>query len=129
MRSPVSSDILLTGYFPHQNLPQLYSAADLCVFPSPVEGVGLPIIEAMACGIPTACAYAGALPEIAGDCTCYFNHKDPAEIAAVIEQLIDAPENQEKRTALIKKGIKWIQQYSWKKTAEETLAYLSGLEY
>lgn len=130
LRSPVASDILLTGYFPHQNLPHLYSAADLCVFPSPVEGVGLPVIEAMACGIPTACAYAGALPEIAGDCTCYFNHKNPAEIAAVIEQLIDAPipENQEKRKMLIAKGIEWTKQYSWKKTAEETLAYLSRLK-
>ena len=126
LRSPVTSDILLTGYFPHQNLPQLYSAADLCVFPSAAEGVGLPVIEAMACGIPTACARAGALPEIAGDCAQYFDQNNPEEIASVIAGLIQdtAGANTERRRCLIEAGIEWVKQYSWKKTAEETLEYL-----
>ncbi|WP_187426462.1 glycosyltransferase family 4 protein [Treponema phagedenis] len=126
IRSPVSSDILLTGYFPHENLPALYSAADLCVFPSSVEGVGLSVIEAMACGIPTACARAGALPEIAGEHTCYFNQEDPEEIAAIIEKLVKKPdgENDELRNTLIAGSIEWVKQYSWKTTAEQTLAYI-----
>ncbi|MEL3905443.1 MAG: glycosyltransferase family 1 protein [Treponema sp.] len=126
LRSPVASDILLTGYFPHENLPLLYSAADLCVFPSSVEGVGLPVIEAMACGIPTACAQAGALPEIAGSCTSYFDQNNPEEMAAVISGLINdaAGENSGRRQTLIDEGIEWVKQYSWKKTAEETLDYL-----
>lgn len=129
LRSPFASDILLTGYFPHENLPLLYSAADLCVFPSPVEGVGLPVIEAMACGIPTACVRAGALPEIAGDCTCYFEPDKPEEIAAVIGSLINdsAGVNKERRQKLIDAGIEWVKQYSWKKTAAETLAYLETI--
>ena len=129
LRSSFASDILLTGYFPHENLPQLYSAADLCVFPSPVEGVGLPVIEAMACGIPTACVRAGALPEMAGDCTCYFEPNKPEEIAAVIGSLINdtAGANTERRQKLIDAGIEWVKQYSWKKTAEETLAYLETI--
>lgn len=129
LRSPFASDILLTGYFPHENLPQIYSAADLCVFPSSVEGVGLPVIEAMACGIPTACSQAGALPEIAGNCTCYFNHNKPEEIAAVIGNLINdrAGKNKERRQKLIDEGIEWVKQYSWKKTAKNTLEYLETL--
>ena len=129
LRSPFASDILLTGYFPHENLSLLYSAADLCVFPSPVEGVGLPVIEAMACGIPTACVHAGALPEIAGACTCYFEPDKPDEIAAVIGSLINdsAGANKERRQKLIEAGIEWVKQYSWKKTAEETLAYLETI--
>jgi len=129
LRSPFASDIVLTGYFPHENLPLLYSAADLCVFPSPVEGVGLPVIEAMACGIPTACVRAGALPEIAGDCTCYFEPNKPEEIASVIGSLINdtAGVNKERRQKLIDAGIEWVKQYSWKKTAEETLAYLETI--
>lgn len=127
LRSPVASDILLTGYFPHQNLPQLYSAADLCVFPSAIEGVGLPVIEAMACGIPTASARAGALPEIAGNATFYFNQKDPDDIAQAIEQLVYDPsgKNDARRNELIRQGLSWAQQYSWEKTAADTLAYIS----
>ena len=126
LQSPFASDILLTGYLPHENLPLIYSAADLCVFPSPVEGVGLPVIEAMACGIPTACAHAGALPEIAGECTYYFDSTKPEHIAAVIGELINdtAGANTERRQKLIEAGIEWVKQYSWKKTAQETLAYL-----
>ena len=126
LQSPFASDILLTGYLPHENLPLIYSAADLCVFPSPVEGVGLPVIEAMACGIPTACAHAGALPEIAGKCTYYFDSTKPEHIAAVIGELINdtAGANTERRQKLIEAGIEWVKQYSWKKTAQETLAYL-----
>ena len=126
LQSPFASDILLTGYLPHENLPLIYSAADLCVFPSPVEGVGLPVIEAMACGIPTACAHAGALPEIAGECTYYFDSAKPEHIAAVIGELINdtAGVNTERRQKLIEAGIEWVKQYSWKKTAQETLAYL-----
>ena len=126
LQSPFASDILLTGYLPHENLPLIYSAADLCVFPSPVEGVGLPVIEAMACGIPTACAHAGALPEIAGECTYYFDSAKPEHIGAVIGELINdtAGANTERRQKLIEAGIEWVKQYSWKKTAQETLVYL-----
>lgn len=129
LRSPFAADILLTGYFPHENLSLLYAASDVCVFPSPVEGVGLPVIEAMACGIPTACARAGALPEIAGDCTCYFEPDEPESIAAVIESLISDPlgTNKERRQTLIESGLEWVKQYSWKKTAEQTLSYLEAI--
>ncbi|HPO03454.1 MAG TPA: glycosyltransferase family 1 protein [Treponemataceae bacterium] len=123
LNSPVSSDILLTGYFPHQNLPELYSAADACIFPSSAEGVGMPVLEAMACSIPVACARSGALPEIAGDCALYFDHTNPEEIAACIEQLVRKQngENDNLRSSLVQKASGWVSSFSWENCARETV--------
>ncbi|UTC61496.1 glycosyltransferase family 4 protein [Treponema sp. OMZ 787] len=127
IQSGFSSDILLTGYFPHESLPQLYSSADLCVFPSMIEGVGLPVIEAMACGVPVACARAGALPEIAGDSALFFNSKKPEEIAEAISSLIDCDKNTSKREEMIEKGFNWVKKYNWETTANQTIEYLDSL--
>jgi len=129
LKSPYASDILLTGYFPHQNLPELYSAADACIFPSSAEGVGLPVLEAMACGIPVACARAGALPEIAGDCALYFDQTNPAEIAEAIGKLIrtSGGENEALRNDLVERGTAWVAGFNWKKSAAETLACIASV--
>lgn len=129
IKSPVSSDILLTGYFPHQNLPELYSASDACIFPSASEGVGIPVLEAMACGIPVACARAGALPEMAGDCALYFDQSNPEEIADAIEKIVYTPtgENDRLRNDLIARGNEWAAGFNWKKSAEETLSCISNV--
>ncbi len=129
IKSPFSSDILLTGYFPHQNLPDLYSAADACVFPSSIEGVGLPVLEAMACGIPVACARAGALPEMAGDSAIYFDQNSPEEIAAAIERLVRLPDgsNDALRADLSARGIDWVKNFDWRKCAASTMETLESL--
>ena len=127
MESGFPSDILLTGHFPHENLAQLYAAADMCVFPSAAEGVGLPVIEAMACGIPAACAESGALPEIAGDAAVYFDPKNPEEMAEKIARLINTEANRGYRTEVIQKGLKWVERYNWKTTAEQTVEYINSL--
>ncbi|AEE17002.1 glycosyltransferase family 4 protein [Treponema brennaborense] len=122
--SPYASDIFLTGYFPHESLPELYSCADACVFPSVSEGVGLPVIEAMACGIPVACAKAGALPEIAGSHALFFNPDDIEDMAAGMQAVVTDPALREKAVA---GGIEWTQRFSWEKTAERTLDVLTGI--
>lgn len=127
IQSGFSSDILLTGYFPHESLPQLYSSADLCVFPSMIEGVGLPVIEAMACGVPVACAKAGALPEVAGDAAIFFNPKNPEEIAEAISSLVDSDENAPMRKTAIDRGFEWVKQYNWESTANQTIRYMDSL--
>lgn len=123
LNSPVASDILLTGYFPHQNLPELYSASDACIFPSSVEGVGLPVLEAMACGIPVACAHAGALPEIAGDAALFFDQNSPEEIADAIGKLVrdGTGANESGRNDLVSRGLEWVKKFSWSTCARETL--------
>lgn len=129
IKSPVASDILLTGYFPHQNLPELYSAADACIFPSSAEGVGLPVLEAMACGIPVACARAGALPEVAGDSAVYFDQNSPEEIADAIGKIVKLPsgENDPLRNSLIESGLKWVTNFDWKQSAADTLECMSSV--
>ena len=70
--SSAATEIFMTGYFPREGFPELYRNSEMCVFPSVNEGVGLPVLEAMATGIPVACAKAGALPEIAGNNVLFF---------------------------------------------------------
>ncbi|OJF76253.1 MAG: glycosyl transferase family 1 [Treponema sp. CETP13] len=121
--SPYASDIFLTGYFPHENLPELYCSADACIFPSIIEGVGLPVLEAMASGVPVAVAKAGALPEIAGDGALYFNPDDTEEFAHVIEEILT---NQKKRQSLIEFSTQWTERFSWKRTGEKTLQVIKN---
>ena len=118
-----ASDIFITGYFPYKDFPELYSGSEACVFPSVGEGVGLPLIEAMASGIPVACAKAGSLPEIAGDCALYFNPDDTEECALAIESVITDGKLRER---LIKSGFEWVKRFSWEKTAEKTIDLVKG---
>lgn len=116
--SAYASDIFLTGYFPHEHLPQLYSNADACIVPSVNEGVGLPVLEAMACGIPVACSKEGALPEIAGSHALYFDPDNLEETAFALERIVS---DKELRTKLIEGGLDWTRRFSWERTASRTL--------
>ena len=78
--SPYSQDIILPGFVAAEHLPSLYNAAELHVFPSLYEGFGLPVLEAMACGVPTACSNLSSLPEVAGDAAELF---DPYDIDSI----------------------------------------------
>lgn len=129
LKSPFSSDILLTGYFPHQNLPELYSAADACIFPSAAEGVGVPVLEAMACGIPVACARAGALPEVAGECARYFDQNNSEDIADAIGKIVRTPtgENEPLRNSLVSRGLEWAAEFRWDRSAAEILDCIESL--
>ena len=124
IHSHYSSDILLTGYFPHDALNKLYCAADICVFPSRNEGSCLSVLEAIASGIPAACSNEGALKEILKDAAIYFDSTSPNDIADVIEKLVNKEENSVLREEMIKKGLACASQYSWKTTAKETVEYI-----
>ena len=119
--SCAASDIFITGFFPHESFPDLYSGSDGCIFPAVGEGVGLPVLEAMATGVPVACAGSGALPEVAGSNALFFNADDVEEIAYAMETLA---RNKAERERLIAGGIEWTKRFSWQKTAEKTLAVL-----
>ncbi|MBQ9238329.1 MAG: glycosyltransferase family 4 protein, partial [Treponema sp.] len=120
-RSVVASDIFLTGFFPHESFPQLYAGADACIFPSVNEGVGLPVIEAMATGIPVACSNGGALPEIGGPSPLYFDADNIDEIELAMERLVL---DTALRSSMIAAGIKWAAQYNWEKTVLRTIEVL-----
>ncbi len=124
LASSVASDIFLTGYFPHENFPELYRGASACIFPSVNEGAGLSVLEAMATGLPTACAKAGALPEVAGENVLYFDSNNIEEMSNAIFTII----NDEKlRKRLSEGGIKRAKCFSWEKTTEETIKVLQKI--
>ncbi len=119
--SDFASDIFLTGYFPHESLPLLYSSADACIVPAVNEGVGLPVLEALACGVPVACSKSGSLPEVAGKHALYFDSDDIQDMASCIEQIIT---DETTRRNLAEGGIDWTKRFSWEKTGSRTLDVL-----
>ena len=119
--SQFASDIFLTGFFPHENFARLYGGAEACLFPSVNEGVGLPILEAMACGIPVLCSDKGALKEIGGTAPLYFNSDDIDNIATSLQKIT---EDKELRDNMITDGIVWAKDFNWEETVKKTLAIL-----
>jgi glycosyltransferase involved in cell wall biosynthesis len=92
-------------------LVSLYRRAAALVFPSLYEGFGLPPVEAMACGCPVAASDAGSLPEVVGDAAVLFDPRDPAAIAAGVDEALDrAPE-------LARLGIERAAGFTWDATA------------
>lgn len=99
-----------------ERLSELYSQAKLYVFPSLIEGFGLPAIEAMQMSLPVVCSDIPSLKEIANDAAIYFKKDDPNDIARVIQQILN---DQNKQKELIEKGLERIKLYSWEKMAKE----------
>lgn len=100
------------------DLPGLYAAAALFVFPSLYEGFGLPVVEAMACGTTVACSDRSSLPEVGGTAVRYFDPTDVEDIRQTIAPLLNDPSQREMlgQQSLIQAGI-----FSWAKTAAATL--------
>jgi glycosyltransferase involved in cell wall biosynthesis len=107
-------------YPPDEDVQGLYSLATLFVFPSLCEGFGFPVLEAMASGVPIAASRVAALPEIGGDAALYF---DPHSAAQMAEILLQGLEDSEIRTELIEQGRKRIQEFTWERSARQTLAF------
>lgn len=97
-----------------KELGELYKNALLYVYPSRIEGFGLPPLEAMSVGVPVAASDIPSLKEILGDSAAFFDPKDSENMASVISDLIDS---KEKRLSLIEKGTEHIKRYSWQKMA------------
>lgn len=102
-----------------EDLEGLYALAAAFVFPSLAEGFGLPVLEAMARGVPVACSDRTSLPEVAGDAALLFDPDDPGAIAAALTRLLsDAAEAQRLRAA----GAARAATFTWERTAELTAA-------
>jgi len=116
--SDVASDIFITGFFPHSSFSQLYAGASACIFPAVNEGVGLPIIEAMACGIPVLCSNSGALKEIGGQVPLFFDSDNIEQMADFMQKIVEDTEFFKER---IQKGLEWSSRFDWEDTVSKTL--------
>jgi glycosyltransferase involved in cell wall biosynthesis len=115
----VRDSVQFTGYVPSDDLPRLYSAATLATMPSVYEGVGLPVLEAMACGVPVVCSNASSLPEVGGQAARYF---DPYDVEAIAQTLLTVWADAGLRAEMSAQGLLQATRFSWDRAAEETLA-------
>jgi glycosyltransferase involved in cell wall biosynthesis len=115
----VAEHVIITGYVPGEDLPALYSGADLFVFPSLYEGFGLPPLEAMACGTPVVCSNAGSLPEVVGQAAIMVDPHDMVGLAEAMQRVLANPDL---RHELREKGLARAQGFTWERCARETLA-------
>ncbi|MEK7548348.1 MAG: glycosyltransferase, partial [Patescibacteria group bacterium] len=111
--------IVTPGFVSDQDLVGLYSGAAVFVHPSLYEGFGLMILEALACGAPVVSSNTSSLPEVVGDAGLLVPAQNPSLLAAAIKQVLS---NQRLADALRAKGLERVKQFSWRQTAEQTLA-------
>jgi alpha-1,3-rhamnosyl/mannosyltransferase len=110
---------ILTGYVPQSHLPDLYRGASLFVYPSFYEGFGLPVIEAMACGVPVVASNTTSLPEVVGDGGILVNPYHPDELKEAMLKLLEDPGS---RKEMAEKGLERAKLFSWEKCAHGTFA-------
>jgi glycosyltransferase involved in cell wall biosynthesis len=114
----LQGDVRLPGWLSAEAVDGLWGVADAFVYPSLYEGFGLPVLEAMARGVPVACSNASSLPEVAGEAALLFDPHNEAEIASAIEWLLTDRAERERLRAL---GLERARQFSWERTARLTL--------
>ncbi len=100
-------------------LSVLYRDARAFVFPSRVEGFGLPALEAVAAGIPVAAARAGSLPEILGEAAAFFDPNDTEDMARAMQTIL---QDEDQRKTLVTAGLENITRFSWDRAAAQTTA-------
>ena len=115
----LEGEVVFPGFVPDEDLPALYSAAELFVFPSLYEGFGLPPLEAMACGTPVVCSNAASLPEVVGNAAIMV---DPYDVEGLAEAMHRVLADADLREELREKGLARARQFTWERTARETVA-------
>jgi glycosyltransferase involved in cell wall biosynthesis len=118
--------VLFSGFIPDDDLPAVYSAASVFVFPSLYEGFGLPPLEAMACGTPCVVSNSSSLPEVTGSAALLFN---PTSREAFVDCMLKVLGDSKMSETLRQAGLGQAALFSWKRAAEETLeVYREALE-
>jgi glycosyltransferase involved in cell wall biosynthesis len=115
------ADILFPGWIDQEDLPAVYSLADLYLYPSNLEAFPIPLTEAMACGTPILTSNVNGLKEIAGDAARLV---DPQDTAAIAGQLADILGDDHLRAELSARGLARSQYFTWERCARNTLALL-----
>lgn len=116
--------VALTGSIPEADVPAVYAASEAFVFPSTSEGFGIPLIEAMAMGVPVAASAATSIPEVVGDAALLF---DPLDEDAIADALLRLVEDGEGRARLVARGRARAERFTWAEAARATRAVYAEL--
>ena len=115
----LQDQVKFIGYTPDIELAVLYNGADLFCFPSLYEGFGLPVLEAMACGIPVVTSNNSSLPEVTGEAAILIDPYNIDEIASAMKRVLEDPELAHDMRL---RGLERAAQFTWERTARETIA-------
>jgi glycosyltransferase involved in cell wall biosynthesis len=114
----LAADVRFPAWVSAGELEGLWAIAEAFVFPSLYEGFGLPVLEAMARGVPVACSNASSLPEVADDAALLFDPREESAIASALQRLLDDPALAKSLRA---RGLARAREFSWERTARLTL--------
>jgi glycosyltransferase involved in cell wall biosynthesis len=115
--SPARGRIQVTGYITPEELARWYARASIFAFPSLDEGFGMPVLEAMAAGVPVVTSNRSALPEVAGDAAVLVN---PESVGELTQALHDLTQREQLRRDWIRRGVDRAHQFTWEKAVAET---------
>ena len=118
-RLGVGDRVQFSGYVPDAELAHLYAGAIAFVFPSYLEGFGLPAVEAMACGAPVVASTGGSLPEVVGDAGELF---EPTDVAMLVDRLGPVIRTPAIRKEMSKKSLRRAKDFSWQRSARQAVA-------
>ncbi len=117
------NEVVFLGWLPFEDIPVIYSAAEVFVFPSLHEGFGIPVLEAFACGVPVVCSRIEPLTEFASPAALFVDPFRPDDIARGILSVLG---DRGLRDRLVKDGLRRAADFSWEKTALKTLSTISS---
>jgi glycosyltransferase involved in cell wall biosynthesis len=115
---PLINRIVLTGYVVNTDLPSIYCQSEVFLYPSLRESFGIPMLEAMSCGVPVITSNTSSMPEIAGDAAMII---DPFKPDQITDALIKITTNQLLKKQLIERGLLQSAKFSWKAMAKDVL--------
>lgn len=123
-RQDLIDHFIFPGYIPHQQIALMYNAATLFLYPSLRESFGLPILEAMACGVPVITSTTSSMPEIAGDAARLVDPYNYKELSFAISTILGDESLQKLYT---EKGLERVKQFTWKASAEKLVSLYESL--
>ncbi|MEI6835600.1 MAG: glycosyltransferase family 1 protein [Candidatus Falkowbacteria bacterium] len=117
----LSHEVLMPGWVEENDLPNIFKGASAFIFPTRHEGFGIPVLQALACGVPTAVSDLPVLHEVAEDSVLYFDQNNKQAIAQAMAKIVS---DKDLRHKLITAGREQVKKFSWLNCAKETLAVM-----